>query len=94
MSARPIRTCAGCRTRRPQPELIRVAHRPDGSVRLDVSGRAAGRGAYVCADRRCIERACRTGSLRRSLRYEGSLPETLEETLRRRVLELEKGRHG
>ncbi|MDQ5815751.1 MAG: YlxR family protein, partial [Actinomycetota bacterium] len=55
MGDAPIRTCAGCRRRRPQPELIRVVRGPDGVVSLDhddavraasgasVTGRAPGR---------------------------------------------------
>ena len=45
-TGQPERTCIGCRTRRPQAALIRVARRPDGSVLT--SRTAAGRGAWLC----------------------------------------------
>ncbi|HVL65467.1 MAG TPA: YlxR family protein [Actinomycetota bacterium] len=77
----PIRTCTGCRARRPPEELIRVVRRPDGTVGI---GRGAGRGAYVCRDRRCVERAWRSGALRRTLRVAGPLPDELREQLLRR----------
>ena len=79
MGDAPVRTCAGCRRKRPQSELIRVVRGPDGVVRLDqsssgrkapgapVTGRAPGRGAYVCADDPCVERALQTGALARAL---------------------------
>ncbi len=64
-------------------------------MKVDDPGRRAdGRGAYVCTDPGCIERAVRTGSLRRTLRHEGALPAGLEEALMERAEEVEKGKHG
>jgi hypothetical protein len=40
---------------------------PDGTVRADASGRAAGRGAYVCRDSDCITSAIQRGTLSRAL---------------------------
>lgn len=45
----PLRRCVACRRSRPQAELIRFVLREDG-WQLDLSRRAAGRGAWVCAD--------------------------------------------
>ncbi len=79
----PIRTCAGCRARRPQGELLRVSHRSDGVVAVDVDGsaRSPGRGAYLCYDASCVEQALRTGRLRRALRLDGGLPEGIRSQL-------------
>jgi len=98
MGDAPIRTCAGCRRRRPQSELIRVVRGPDGVVRLDqhgpggkasgasVTGRAPGRGAYVCADDPCVERALQTGALVRALGKHGpELPQVLRAATKNRV---------
>ncbi|MTV23921.1 YlxR family protein [Nitriliruptoraceae bacterium ZYF776] len=65
----PVRTCVGCRRRRPQGELARFARTPDG-VRYDRRRRMPGRGAYVCPDPTCIEAAAKrgAGALRRALR--------------------------
>jgi predicted RNA-binding protein YlxR (DUF448 family) len=65
----PIRTCVGCRRRRSQGELLRIARRPGGTVSVDVAtgGRSPGRGAYVCADPACARRAVASGQLRRAL---------------------------
>ncbi|WP_083804390.1 YlxR family protein [Oceanithermus profundus] len=46
--------CASCRRRRPKRELLRVVRTPAG-WRVDPTGKAPGRGAYVCPD----EPACR-----------------------------------
>lgn len=47
MTAGPERTCAGCRTRRAQPELQRFVRRTDGWV-ADRHRRGPGRGTYLC----------------------------------------------
>jgi predicted RNA-binding protein YlxR (DUF448 family) len=78
----PIRTCAGCKSKRLQSELIRVVLAPGGAVTVDTGprGKTPGRGAYVCPDRACIERALR-GGLGRVLKHGGTLPEALEDEL-------------
>ncbi len=40
---------------------------PGGAIVLDATGRAPGRGAYVCADNACQEAAMTKGALRRAL---------------------------
>jgi uncharacterized protein len=46
----PIRTCAVCRSRRPQAELLRVVVTASG-LEIDPKRRLEGRGAYLCPDR-------------------------------------------
>ena len=69
MSHVPIRSCAGCRRRRPRPELIRVAM-TDTGIRLDRAGQLPGRGAYLCAEtpRECLQASRRHRGMGRSLR--------------------------
>ena len=54
-SHQPTRTCLGCRRRRPKREMVRLVRRATGHV--DADGAADGRGAYVCAEMECLERA-------------------------------------
>ncbi|MBI4562260.1 MAG: YlxR family protein, partial [Candidatus Rokubacteria bacterium] len=54
MTRAPVRTCIGCRGRRPKSALVRLVREPDGLVGLDRSGTAPGRGAYVCPGRGCV----------------------------------------
>ena len=51
----PMRTCIACRSEKPKKELIRVV-RSGEEINLDLTGRANGRGAYVCNDKNCIEK--------------------------------------
>jgi uncharacterized protein len=74
----PIRTCLGCRQRRPKRSLVRLVRRSDDVVAVDVAGMAPGRGAYVCADPACLERALKTGRLAQALRGRCRLDEGLE----------------
>jgi predicted RNA-binding protein YlxR (DUF448 family) len=52
------------------------------------TARAPGRGAYLCADRRCLERAEGRRALGRALRHEGALPAALWEELHERIATL------
>jgi predicted RNA-binding protein YlxR (DUF448 family) len=56
----PQRTCVGCRTVLAKRALIRVVRRPEGVV-VDLSGKLAGRGAYIHNRRSCWERALKGG---------------------------------
>ena len=63
----PERMCSGCRERRQKGELVRVVRSPDGIISLDTTGKAPGRGAYICRDRACLERAVKQKQLERAL---------------------------
>ncbi len=63
----PSRTCVACRTVRPKRELMRVVRTPAGEIILDASGRAPGRGAYVCRTIACLDKAIAKGALSRAL---------------------------
>jgi uncharacterized protein len=75
----PSRSCVSCRTVRPKRDLLRVVRSPAGEVAIDPSGRAAGRGAYVCRVAECIDNAITKGALSRALNT--PLPPDLRETL-------------
>jgi predicted RNA-binding protein YlxR (DUF448 family) len=76
----PTRTCVACRTSRDKRDLLRVVRAPDGSVHHDPTGRANGRGAYVCRDTTCITAATGRGALAHAL--ETTLPANLADELR------------
>ena len=64
----PVRTCVGCRERATKGDLLRLVAAAGASVRLDPSGSAPGRGAYVHRRRSCVEAALSRGALARGLR--------------------------
>jgi predicted RNA-binding protein YlxR (DUF448 family) len=51
----PMRTCAACRQVHPKRSMTRVVRAADGSIMLDPTGKAAGRGTYICDDPACRE---------------------------------------
>ena len=69
------RTCVGCGEESPKRALLRVIRSPEGDVRFDPTGKANGRGAYVCACRKCVESAKKKRAFSRALKVE--VPESL-----------------
>ena len=65
----PMRRCVGCMESKPKKELIRIAGY-EGEVSLDPTGKAKGRGAYLCPNRQCLEKAKKKKALTRSLGLE------------------------
>ena len=65
MTRAPVRTCAGCGRRAPQPELLRFVAR-DGA--LAYGPKEPGRGVYTCRRLACFERAVASRAFARVLR--------------------------
>ena len=63
----PMRMCVACREGRPKREMIRIVKNKEGEVLVDVTGKAPGRGAYICPTLDCLERAHKTKALSRAL---------------------------
>jgi predicted RNA-binding protein YlxR (DUF448 family) len=74
----PLRKCTGCGEMKPKRELIRVVKSPEkrgengevisgGEISLDLTGKASGRGAYVCKNSECFELARKARRFERSL---------------------------
>jgi len=66
----PQRSCVGCNTVRPKSELIRIIRTAEGEILYDPTGRMNGRGAYLCNDTACLDKAVKRRSLERSLKSE------------------------
>lgn len=76
----PMRMCVGCRVMRPKKEMVRVVRSAEGQVSIDPTGKAAGRGAYICKDIACLERAMKTRGLERA--FEQKVEPMIYETLK------------
>lgn len=74
----PLRKCTGCGEMKEKRELIRVVKAPEkkdengnvisgGEISLDLTGRKSGRGAYVCKNADCFEKARKARRFERSL---------------------------
>ena len=79
----PQRQCLGCREMKPKRELIRVVRSPEGTISVDLRGKASGRGAYVCPDPQCLKRAIKSKGLARALDTE--IPQEVYDALLRQM---------
>ena len=66
----PLRTCVSCGTKAAKRELLRIVASKDGGVQLDPSGKADGRGAYVCRGGDCSLQGPIRGRVQHALRLE------------------------
>lgn len=62
-----MRRCTGCGTSKPKKELFRIVRTDDSKAVFDPGGKANGRGAYICRDIDCLNKAIKTKRLERSL---------------------------
>ncbi|MFY9198497.1 MAG: YlxR family protein [Acutalibacteraceae bacterium] len=53
----PLRRCNGCMEMKPKKELVRVVKNKEGEISLDLTGKKAGRGAYICKNLDCLKKA-------------------------------------
>ena len=73
-----LRACMGCGERKPKQELIRIVRTPDGNFVIDETGKTPGRGAYLCKNKACLEKAKKTRKVERSF-VQMFPPETYKE---------------
>ena len=63
----PMRMCVGCREMKPKAQLLRVVKPAEGEARIDRTGKASGRGAYICPRPECLKKAQKSRTLERAL---------------------------
>ncbi|MBE6795429.1 MAG: YlxR family protein [Ruminococcaceae bacterium] len=63
----PMRKCLGCNEMKPKKELIRAVKNSEGEVSLDLTGKKSGRGAYICPDKNCFQKARKGKRLEKAL---------------------------
>jgi uncharacterized protein len=73
---KPQRTCIACREIKDKRELVRVARSPEGQVFVDPTGKANGRGAYLCRQASCWEKSIAKNILGRALKVTISTEDT------------------
>ncbi|MBP5384524.1 MAG: YlxR family protein [Lachnospiraceae bacterium] len=88
MAAVKMRQCVGCGDFHDGKEMLRVVKNAEG-VSYDATGRAGGRGAYLCRNADCVETAFRKKGFERSFRmqFEPALMQELKEALMAAVTE-------
>ena len=80
----PQRKCIACQDRDNKKELIRIVKNKEGEIFIDLTGKANGRGAYICKDCECLKKAIKSKALNRAFKME--VPDEVYEKL---LLEME-----
>ena len=52
----PMRMCIACREMKPKADMTRVVKNADGEIFPDPTGKAPGRGAYICSGEECLKK--------------------------------------
>lgn len=80
----PQRLCTGCGEMKPKKELVRVVKPKDGEIDLDLTGRANGRGAYICKKLSCLQAARKARRFEKafSCKIPDEIYERMEEALK------------
>ncbi len=75
--------CLGCGEMKPKKELVRVVRSKEGEISLDLTGKKAGRGAYICADAECLKKARKGRKLEKSFacRIDDEIYDSMEKEL-------------
>ena len=77
----PLRQCIGCGAMKNKQEMLRIIKTGTGEIRLDRTGRANGRGAYLCIEAACLKNARKNKGLERSFKMR--IPDDVYEELAR-----------
>lgn len=80
----PKRTCIGCNEIKNKKDLIRVVKTKNGEIFVDKTGKANGRGAYICNNIECLDKALKTKRLERT--FEVAIESQVYENLRGEML--------
>ncbi len=70
MKKQPQRTCIGCNTKKDKKNLVRIVKNNKGEISIDKIGKADGRGAYICENIECLEKAEKSKRLERVFEME------------------------
>ena len=57
----------GCNEKKPKKELIRIVKNKEGVLSIDRTGKADGRGAYICDSVECLEKVIKSKRLEKTL---------------------------
>ena len=76
----PQRTCIGCNQAKNKNELIRIVKNNNSDIFVDLTGKANGRGAYICNNVECLEKAIKSKRLEKC--FETQISEEIYNNLR------------
>ena len=84
----PQRSCVICRTQKNKNELLRIVRNKENIIKIDEKGKESGRGAYICYNMNCLEKAKKTKKLEKSLETK------IDENIYLEIEEIIKNKNG
>lgn len=85
MNRQPQRTCMGCNEKKDKKDLIRIVKNKENEISIDKTGKAQGRGAYICDDITCLEKLIKTKRIEKI--FDMKISEEIYENLRGVILD-------
>ncbi|MDE6220205.1 MAG: YlxR family protein [Lachnospiraceae bacterium] len=79
----PLRQCIGCGEMKSKKEMLRVLRTEDQGIILDTTGRKNGRGAYICPNSECMNRARKSKGLDRAFKM--PIPDEIYDSLTKEI---------
>lgn len=76
----PLRKCVGCQEQFDKRTMIRIVKDKEDAFKVDFTGKANGRGAYICRKRECFEAAQKRDALSRA--FSMKVPKEIYEQLK------------
>lgn len=80
MKTIPQRSCIGCNCKKNKNELIRIVKNNENVISIDKTGKANGRGAYICDNIECLEKAIKNKKIEKSFKM--AIEQNVYENLR------------
>lgn len=80
----PQRTCIGCNVQKNKTDLIRIVINKEGKINIDKTGKANGRGAYICDNIDCLEKMIKSKRLEKN--FETKISDEIYNDLRDEIL--------
>lgn len=79
----PMRKCIGCGEMKSKKEMLRILRTTENEVVLDTTGRQNGRGAYLCKNGVCFQKAAKSKGIERALKM--AIPREVYENLEKEI---------
>ena len=79
----PQRMCVGCMQMQEKSALLRIVKQSDGTVSIDPTGKKNGRGAYICKNSSCLQKAIQAKKLERA--FSMQLPDEVYSRLQKEL---------
>lgn len=79
-----MRKCLGCEEMLGKKGLLRIVRSKEGDISLDLTGKKSGRGAYICKDVSCFEKAVKKKAFERS--FKCKIPDEVYDRLKQEII--------